>query len=149
MPTGQVPKQQKTSANKDNKRPHHQSLSSGAGLVVPQVLPQVVQSKPPFVPPVPAPVTGPALDASHLLTSGFDPLAHFMNPHLTQSNTESNPAITVAGAPVASGLLNTNTPSVQAPTETHPFLNQHPVIPSPGVYTSGAHCFIVWQLFSG
>lgn len=138
VPTGQVPKQQKSSTNKDNKRPHHQPLAGGAGTVAPQAQPLVVQSKPPFVPPVPAPVT--ALDASHLLTSGFDPLAHFMNPHLTQSNTQSSSAVTAAGAPVASGLLNTNTPGVQTPTETHPFLNQHSVIPAPGVCSSGAPC---------
>lgn len=134
LPSGLVPKQQKTSTNKDSKRPHHQSLSSGAGPVGPQTQPQVVQSKPPFVPPVP--VSVPSLDTSQLLTSGFDPLAHFMNPHMTQSNAESNPAITAAGVPVTSGLLNTNTPSSQTPTETHPFLNQHPIVPSPAIHNA-------------
>ncbi|KAM7394609.1 hypothetical protein PAMP_021400 [Pampus punctatissimus] len=132
---GLVPKlQKKTSTNKDTKRPHHQSLSSVAGPVAPQLQPptqpQVVQSKPPFVPPPPVPVPVPSLDSSQLLGSGFDPLAHFMNPHLTQPNTEPNPTMTTAGAPVASGLLNANIPTGQTSTETHPFLNQHPIIPS-------------------
>ncbi|XP_029356626.1 bromodomain-containing protein 4-like [Echeneis naucrates] len=142
---GLVPKQQKKSSNnKDTKRPHHQVLSSGVGPVPPQPLPQVVQSKPPFVPPpsvpvpvpvpVPVSVSVPSLD-TQLLTSGFDPLAHFMNPHLTQSNTEPYPTITTA-APVTSGLLNTNAPSSQTPTETHPFLNQHPIIPSPAIHSA-------------
>ncbi|GAA6221675.1 bromodomain-containing protein 4-like isoform X1 [Lates japonicus] len=136
---GLVPKQQKkTSTNKDTKRPHHQSLSSGVGPVPPQpqTQPQVVQSKPQFVPPPSVPVSVPSLDTSQLLTSGFDPLAHFMNPHLTQSNTEPNPTITTAGAHVTSGLLNTNTSSSQTPTETHPFLNQHPIIPSPAIHNA-------------
>lgn len=138
LPTGQVPKQQKTLTNKDSKRPHHQSLSGGTGPGAPQAQAQVVQSKPLFVPPipVPVPVAGQALEASHLLTSGFDPLAHFMNQHLTQSNTESNAVIASAGAPIASGLLNTNAPSSQTSSETHAFLNQHPIMPSPGVCTS-------------
>ncbi|XP_040891694.1 bromodomain-containing protein 4-like [Toxotes jaculatrix] len=136
---GLVPKQQKkTSTNKDTKRPHHQSLSSGVGPVPlqPQPQPQIVQSKPPFVPPPSVPVSVPSLDTSQLLTSGFDPLAHFMNPHLTQGNAEPNPTITTAGAPVTSGLLNTNTPRSQTPTETHPFLNQHPIIPSPAIHNA-------------
>nr|XP_019962606.1 PREDICTED: bromodomain-containing protein 4-like [Paralichthys olivaceus] len=138
---GLVPKQQKkTSTIKDIKRPHHQSLSSGVVPVPPQPqpqpqpLPQVVQSKLPFVAPPSVPV--PSLDTSQLLTSGFDPLAHFMNPHLTQSNAEPNPTITAAGVPVTPGLLNTNTPSSQMATETHPFLNQHPIIPSPAIHNA-------------
>ncbi|KAK2817363.1 hypothetical protein Q5P01_025554 [Channa striata] len=133
---GLVPKQQKTLSNKESKRAHHQTLSSGAGPVVPQPQPQVVQTKLPFVPPPPVPVSVPSLDTSQLLTSGFDPLAQFMNPHLTQTNSESSPAVTAPGAPVASGLLNTNTPSCQPPTETHPFLNQHPIVPSPAIHNA-------------
>ncbi|CAJ1053873.1 bromodomain-containing protein 4-like isoform X4 [Xyrichtys novacula] len=138
-PAGLVPKQQKkkNSTNKDTKRPPHQPLSSGTGPVAPQPLtqPPAVQSKPPFVPPLPVPVPVPSLD-SQLLSPGFDPLAHFMNPHLTQSNTEPNPTITPTGAPVMSGPLNVNPPTGQTPAETHPFLNQHPIIPSPGVWTT-------------
>ncbi|XP_029909776.1 bromodomain-containing protein 4-like [Myripristis murdjan] len=139
---GLVPKQQKkkTMSNKDTKRPHHPSLSSGAGPAPPQpqpqTQPQVVQSKPPFVPPPPVPVSVPSLDSSQLLGSGFDPLAHFMTPHLSQSNTEPNPTISTAGTPVGSGLLNTNTHTNQTPTDTHPFLNQNPIIPSPALHNA-------------
>lgn len=142
--SGLVPKQQKkTSFNKDTKRPHHQSLGGAAGPVAPQLQPQpqpqtqplVVQSKPPFVPPPPVPVAVTSLESSQMLASGFDPLAHFMNPHLTQPNAEPNPTITTAGTPLVSGLVNANTPTGQTPTETHPFLNQHPIIPSPGEAT--------------
>lgn len=123
------------------KRLYHQSLSSGMGpsTSAPQTLPPLPQSKPSFVPPPPVPVPVPSLDSSQLMTSGFDPLPHFMNPHLTQANTEPSATITPAGASVASGLLNANAPS-QMPTETHPFLNQHPVVPSPGMCTKAAIC---------
>ncbi|XP_076584478.1 bromodomain-containing protein 4-like isoform X2 [Chaetodon auriga] len=135
---GLVPKQQKkTSSNKDTKR-SHQSLSSAVGPVAPQppIQPQVVQSKPPFVPPPPVHVSVPSLDSSQLLSSGFDPLAQFMNPHLTQSNSEPNPTITAVGTTIVSGLLNANTPTGQTATETHPFLNQHPIIPSPAIHNA-------------
>lgn len=127
---GLVPKlQKKILTNKDTKRLHNLSLSTGGGPVALQ--PQVVQSKPPFVPPPPVQ----SLDSSQLMGSGFDPLAQFMNPHLAQSNAEPNPTITTAGAAVVSGLFNANPPTGQTPTETLPFLNQHPIIPSPGMYT--------------
>ncbi|KAM3623347.1 uncharacterized protein V6R79_009993 [Siganus canaliculatus] len=135
---GLVPKhQKKSSSNKDTKKPL-QSLTSGAGLVIPQPHnpPQVVQSKPPFVPPAPGHVSVPSLDSSQLLNSGFDPLAQFMNPHLTQTNTEPNPTNTAASAPIVSGLLNANAPTSQAPPETHPFLNQHPIVPSPAIHNA-------------
>uniref|UniRef100_A0A8C9WU79 Bromodomain containing 4 n=2 Tax=Sander lucioperca TaxID=283035 RepID=A0A8C9WU79_SANLU len=115
---GLVPKlQKKILTNKDTKRLHNLSLSTGGGPVALQ--PQVVQSKPPFVPPPPVQ----SLDSSQLMGSGFDPLAQFMNPHLAQSNAEPNPTITTAGAAVT-------------PTETLPFLNQHPIIPSPAIHNA-------------
>lgn len=135
--SGLVPKQQKkTSNNKDTKRPQHQSLGSGVGPVTPQPQPQVDQSKPPYIAPPAVPVSVPSLDSSQLLAPAFDPLAHFMNSHLTQSNTEPNATITTVGAPVASGLLNTNAPINQTPSETHPFLNQHPILPSPAIHNA-------------
>lgn len=127
---GLVPKEQKkTTSNKDTKRPQ-QPLVSVAGPPQPQIEPQPVQSKPSFVPA--PPVSVPSLDSSHLLNSGFDPLLQFMNPHLTQSNTEPNPTISTASAPAAPGLLSVNEPTGHLPSDTHPFLNQHPIIPSPG-----------------
>lgn len=131
---GLVPKdQKKTTSNKDTKRPQ-QPLVSVACLPQPQIEPQPVQSKQSFVA-VP-PVSVPSLDSSHLLNSGFDPLVQFMNPHLTQSNTEPNPTISTASAPAAPALLSVNEPTGHLPSDTHPFLNQHPIIPSPGRYLS-------------
>lgn len=131
---GLVPKEQKkTPSNKDTKRPP-QPLVSVAGPPQPQLEPQPVQSKPSFVPA--PPVSVPSLDSSHLLNSGFDPLVQFMNPHLTQSNSEPNPTISTASAPAAPGLLSVNEPTGHLPSDTHPFLNQHPIIPSPGRYLS-------------
>lgn len=106
-------------------------MCSGAGPVAPQPQPQVLQSKPSFVAHPPVHVSVPALDSAQLLNSGFDPLAQFMNPHPTEPSAEPGPAVT--GAPVVSGLLNANAPGSQMPPETHPFLNQHPILPSPGM----------------
>ncbi|XP_068177120.1 bromodomain-containing protein 4-like isoform X2 [Antennarius striatus] len=134
---GLVPKQQKkTSSSKDAKR-----VLQAPVTPQPQIPLQVVESKPPFVPPpLPPPpphpvhVPPPPLDASQLLNSAFDPLAQFLNPHLTQPN-----AVSMTGAVVAaSGLLNANAPPpVQTPAETtHPFLNQHPIVPSPALHNA-------------
>ncbi|XP_061882435.1 bromodomain-containing protein 4-like isoform X1 [Entelurus aequoreus] len=131
---GLVPKQQKTLSNKDTKRPQQQSVASTAGPVAPQH--PVVQTKLPFVPPSHVPVSVPALESSQLLTAGFDPLAHFMNPHMTQPNTEPSPVLTTPCPALTSGLLNVNTPSAPTPTEPHPFLNQHPIIPSPAIHNA-------------
>ncbi|XP_051940170.1 bromodomain-containing protein 4-like isoform X2 [Hippocampus zosterae] len=146
---GLVPKQQKTLSNKDIKRSQQQPVSSITGPGVLQ--PQVVESKlayiaPPPVPvsvpvsvPIPAPaIPVPALESSQLLSAGFDPLTHFMNPHLTQPNTDPDPGPVIAAAcpPLTSGLLNVAAPVGPTPTETHPFLNQHPVIPSPAIHTA-------------
>lgn len=132
LSTGLVPKQQKKIlANKDTKKPLPQPVSSGAGPVAaaPQAQPQLVQSKPQFVP---------TLDSSQLMAPGFDPLDQFMTPHLVQSNAESSAPVTPAAALVSSGLLNANMPTNQTPTDTHPFLNQHPIVPSPGRFTGAA-----------
>lgn len=136
--TGLVPKQQtKTLPNKDSKRGNHQPLPPPLppiGMLpvapAPQTQPQLFQPKPPFV----SAPSVPPLDSSQLLSSGFDPLAHFMNSHLTESNAESGAAVATAGAALPPGLLNANAPLNQTPTDTHPFLNQHPIVPSPGWY---------------
>ncbi|XP_034043675.1 bromodomain-containing protein 4-like isoform X2 [Thalassophryne amazonica] len=138
---GLVPKpQKKASANKDTNRPQLQPVSSVAGPVAPQpqplTQPQVAPAKPPFTPPPPVPVSVPSLDSSQLLGSGFDPLVHFMDPHMPQANTETNPSITTAGPPVPASLLNTSAPISQTPTETHLFLNQHPIMPVPAVHAA-------------
>lgn len=133
---GLVPKPQKTQlTNKDTKGPLQQPLGSGMGPAAsaPQPQPQLFQPKPPFAPPPPVPVSVPSLDSSQLMTPGFDPLPHFMNSHLTQPNTEASSAIPTASAPAAPDLSATR--PIQMPPETHPFLNQHPIIASPGKST--------------
>ncbi|XP_029949883.1 bromodomain-containing protein 4-like isoform X2 [Salarias fasciatus] len=137
---GLVPKQPKKTV-RDTKRQQLQSPANAAGPAVsqPQTQPLVVQSKQPFVPPipVPVPVPVPSLDSSQLLNSAFDPLAHFMNPHLTQSSAEPIAAMAAApGAAVAPGLLNAAAPPIQTPADTHLFLNQHPIIPSPAIHNA-------------
>ncbi|PWA32562.1 hypothetical protein CCH79_00015105 [Gambusia affinis] len=138
---GLVPKQQKkTLPNKDSKRGNHQPLPPPplppSGMLpvapAPQTQPQLFQSKPPFV----SAPSVPPLDSSQLLSSGFDPLAHFMNSHLTESNAESGAAVTTAGAGLPPGLLNANAALNQTPTDTHPFLNQHPIVPSPALHNA-------------
>ncbi|XP_032418942.1 bromodomain-containing protein 4-like isoform X2 [Xiphophorus hellerii] len=137
---GLVPKQQKkTLPNKDSKRGNHQPLPPPLppiGMLpvapAPQTQPQLFQPKPPFV----SAPSVPPLDSSQLLSSGFDPLAHFMNSHLTESNAESGAAVATAGAALPPGLLNANAPLNQTPTDTHPFLNQHPIVPSPALHNA-------------
>uniref|UniRef100_A0A8C2YYW4 Bromodomain containing 4 n=2 Tax=Cyclopterus lumpus TaxID=8103 RepID=A0A8C2YYW4_CYCLU len=118
---GLVPKlQTKISTFKDAKRLHQLPLITAVGPAPPQPQPQpqpqAVQSKPPHVP---------SLDLAQLMGSGFDPLAQFMNPRLPRSNGEPKASAGAAGSPVAN-----------TPPETHPFLNQHPVIPSPAIHNA-------------
>ena len=137
---GLVPKQQqkqkKAVFTKDTKRPHHPSFNSVGGPPVPPHQPQVVQSKPLFSAPpaLPLPVPAPSLDSSQLLGSGFDPLAHFLNPHLAQSKPEPTPTVSTAGGPAPPGPLNAQAHAAPPPAETHPFLNQHTILPSPGTF---------------
>lgn len=129
-PAGLVPKEQKKpTSNKDTKRVQP-PLVSVAAPPQPQLEPQPLQPKPSFVPA--PPVSVPSLDSSHLLNSGFDPLVQFMNPHLTQTTAEPNPPLSTASGPAAPGLLGVNEPAGHLPSDTHPFLNQHPIIASPG-----------------
>ncbi|XP_049576050.1 bromodomain-containing protein 4 isoform X1 [Syngnathus scovelli] len=144
---GLVPKQQKTLSNKDTKRTQQQRqpITTVTGPCTPQ--PQMVQSKFPYVAPPPVPVSVPvpvpaptapvpALESSQLLSTAFDPLTHFMNPHLTQPNCEPGPVITAVCPPLTSGLLNATAPVGPTPTETHLFLNQRPITPSPAIHSA-------------
>ncbi|XP_057698999.1 bromodomain-containing protein 4-like isoform X2 [Corythoichthys intestinalis] len=142
---GLVPKQQKTLSNKDTKRTQ-QPVTSVAGPVAPH--PQPALSKLPFITPPnvpvsipvsvpnPVPIPVPALESSQLLSTGFDPLSHYMNTHLNQPSTEPSPVISAACPPLVSSLLNVNAPVGPTPTETHPFLNQHPIIPTPAIHSA-------------
>uniref|UniRef100_H3CCY0 Bromodomain containing 4 n=1 Tax=Tetraodon nigroviridis TaxID=99883 RepID=H3CCY0_TETNG len=128
---GLVPKEQKkTTSNKDTKRPPQPLVSLAGPPPPPQIEPQPVQSKPSFVPT--PPVSVPSLDSSHLLNSGFDPLVQFMNPHLTQSNAEPIPPSALPVPP----LPPVNEPTGHLPSDTHPFLNQHPIIPPPAMHSA-------------
>ncbi|XP_077427299.1 bromodomain-containing protein 4-like isoform X2 [Vanacampus margaritifer] len=146
---GLVPKQQKTLSNKDTKRtqqqsvtgpsaPHSQVVQSKLPYIAPSTIPVSVPISVPIPTPVPVPVPVPvpALESSQMLSTGFDPLAHFMNPHLTQPNNEPGPVITTACPPLTSALLNVTTPVGPTPTETHPFLNQHPIVPAPAIHSA-------------
>ncbi|KAJ3615253.1 hypothetical protein NHX12_018821 [Muraenolepis orangiensis] len=151
---GMVPNQQQKKAmvfTKDTKRLHNSSFNRGGGPVPPhQLRPQVVQPKPLFSAPQPLPVPVPSLDSSQLLTSGFDPLAHFLNPHLSQSRPEPSPSISTAGRPAPSGPLNAHGHSAPPPVQTHPFLNQHAITPWPGTWVTcglGAWLLYHWALF--
>ncbi|KAM9793067.1 bromodomain-containing protein 4-like [Neosynchiropus ocellatus] len=139
---GLVPKLQKTSSNKDTKRSQPpQSLSSAPGHVAlqlqPQLQPQMLPSKPTFNPQSSVPAAAPTLEPSQLLVPGFDPMTHFMNPHMTQPAAEPNPPpMTATGAPLVASFLYANAPTGQAPSETHPFLKQHPIMPSSAIHNA-------------
>lgn len=127
---GLVPKQhKKTSTNKDLKKAHSQAMGSAGGPVPPPL----VQSRL-FAPPVSDPCS--ALESPQMLAPGYDLLAHFMNPHLTQSNSEHHPAFTNVGPHISSGLMNAVTANSQMPTETHSYLNQQPITPSPAIHNA-------------
>lgn len=118
----------------EGKKAHHQAVAPG--MPQPQVshqpqnpaLQSSTQLKPQQHPSpatyMPPPVT--ALEPSQLLENPFDPLAHFGQPlmHLPHhANDSSSPA---------PPHLNAHPPGGPVSPETHPFLNQHPILPSPG-----------------
>ncbi|XP_059415404.1 bromodomain-containing protein 4 isoform X4 [Carassius carassius] len=119
----------------EGKKAHHQAVAPG--MPQPQVphqpqtpalqpsaqlKPQQQQHPSPaaYIPP---PVT--ALEPSQLLENPFDPLAHFVQPlmHLPHhANDSPSPA---------PPHLNAHPPGGPVSPETHPFLNQHPILTSP------------------
>lgn len=133
---GLVPRRQKKKTSiKDLKRPQ-QSLASGPGPVAApsQSQPQLAQPKPALVSsPPPVRISASSLDSTQLLNSGFDPLAQFMNLQPTQPSAQPNPPVPPAGGHTAPGLPVASTITTQLSTDTNPFLNQHPIVPSPGV----------------
>lgn len=144
---GLVPRQQKKKASiKELKRPQQSLLCSGPGPVAPalQTQPQMAQQpKPALVSPPPVRISASSLDSTQLLNSGFDPLAQFMNPHPTQPSAEPSPAAPSAGGHVAPGLPVASTIANQLSADTNAFLNQHPIIPSPGVYPILSLCSLM------
>lgn len=123
----------------EGKKAHHQAVAPG--MPQPQVPHQpqtpalqpsaqlkLQQQHPSPAAYMPPPVT--ALEPSQLLENPFDPLAHFVQPlmHLSHhANDSPSPA---------PPHLNAHPPGGPVSPETHPFLNQHPILPSPGKWKS-------------
>ncbi|XP_073799312.1 bromodomain-containing protein 4 isoform X2 [Danio rerio] len=120
----------------EGKKAHHQTTAPGMPLPQVPLQPQtpalqpsiqLKQQQPQHPSPaayMPPPVT--ALEPSQLLENPFDPLAHFMHlPH--HANDSSSPA---------PPHLNAHPPGGPVSPETHPFLNQHPILPSPALHNA-------------
>lgn len=117
----------------EGKKSHHQAMAPGMPQLSHQpqtpVLQPTAQLKPQQQHPSPATYMAPpvtALEPSQLLENPFDPLAHFGQslmhlPH--HANDSSSPAPPHLNAHPQGGPVS---------PETHPFLNQHPILPSPG-----------------
>lgn len=84
---------------------HHHHQPSPAGFMAPSVAP---------------------LESSQLLETSFDSLPPFGQPIMHMSHHTGN-----ASSSPAPSHLNTHSAGPVSP-ETHPFLNQHSVLPSPG-----------------
>uniref|UniRef100_A0A8K9UY68 Bromodomain containing 4 n=1 Tax=Oncorhynchus mykiss TaxID=8022 RepID=A0A8K9UY68_ONCMY len=126
-----------TASNIYCKRPH-QSSRGGVSITAPldpSSSPQtpLVQSKPPqqqhqhpFAPPPPPSIpTVPVTSLDSSLT--FDPLVHFLAPHLSQQVGE--PPRNELGTPAA-GPPHLNATNTHTSESTQPFLNQQAVMPS-------------------
>ncbi|XP_045566045.1 bromodomain-containing protein 4 isoform X3 [Salmo salar] len=141
--TGLAPQQQKSSSSNIYCKRPHQSSRGGVSITAPldPSSPQtpLVQSKPPqqqhqhpFAPPPPPSIpTVPVTSLDSSLT--FDPLAHFLAPHLSQQVGE--PPRNELGAPAAGpphlNATNTHThPATHTSESTQPFLNHQAVMPS-------------------
>ncbi|KAM9491959.1 bromodomain-containing protein 4-like isoform 2-T8 [Salvelinus alpinus] len=142
--TGLAPQQQKSSSSNIYCKRPHQSSRGGVSITAPldpSSSPQtpLVQSKPPqqqhqhpFAPPPPPSIpTVPVTSLDSSLT--FDPLAHFLAPHLSQQVVE--PRRNELGAPAAGpphlNATNTHThPATHTSESRQPFLNQQAVMPS-------------------
>ncbi|XP_029546029.1 bromodomain-containing protein 4 [Salmo trutta] len=141
--TGLAPQQQKSSSsNIYSKRPHQSSrgrVSITAPLDPSSPQTPLVQSKPPqqqhqhpFAPPPPSSI--PTVPVTSLDSSlPFDPLAHFLAPHLSQQVGE--PPRNELGAPAAGpphlNATNTHThPATHTSESTQPFLSHQAVMPS-------------------
>lgn len=128
---------------KEGKKGHHPVIAPG--MVLPQMPPQ--PQAPVLLPtaqlkqqqqqeqqqqqhPSPASYMAPpvtALESSQLLENTFDSLPHFGQPlmHISHhANDSSSPA---------PPHLNAHTASGPGSPDTHPFLNQHPILQSPGM----------------
>ncbi|TRY74296.1 hypothetical protein DNTS_028726 [Danionella cerebrum] len=123
----------------EGKKAHHQMVVPGmpqpqiphqpqVPVLPPSVQLKVQQQHPSPATFMPPPVT--ALEPSQLLENPFDPLAHFGQslmhlPHHANDSSSSAPA-----------HLNAHPPGGPVSPETHPFLNQHPILPSPALHNA-------------
>ncbi|XP_036795933.1 bromodomain-containing protein 4 isoform X7 [Oncorhynchus mykiss] len=136
--TGLAPQQQKSSSSNIYCKRPHQSSRGGVSITAPldpSSSPQtpLVQSKPPqqqhqhpFAPPPPPSIpTVPVTSLDSSLT--FDPLVHFLAPHLSQQVGE--PPRNELGTPAA-GPPHLNATNTHTSESTQPFLNQQAVMPS-------------------
>ncbi|XP_078140729.1 bromodomain-containing protein 4 isoform X5 [Centroberyx gerrardi] len=138
--TGMVPKQQKKKglSVKEGKKthPHIQggpAVQAGLHPQAPGLQPSGQMKQHQQHQPSPAGFMAPpvaALESSQMLENSFDSLPHFGQPlmHLPHhAGNSSSPARPHLNAHSAAGPVS---------PETHPFLNQHPVLPSPALHNA-------------
>ncbi|XP_011476373.1 bromodomain-containing protein 4 isoform X2 [Oryzias latipes] len=135
--TGTIKQQKKkTPSMKEGKKPHpHAQMGPAQPGLPPQVPPpqpssqmkQQQQRQPSpegfMAPPPVAP-----LESSQLLETNFETLPQFNQPLLLMNNTGNSSS-------PAPPHLNPHSAEPVSP-ETHPFLNQHPILPSPALHSS-------------
>lgn len=137
-------------SGKEGKKSHHQALPPGMPQPHIAPLPQVQvmqptlasikqqqqQQQPQHPSPMaympPQPVA--ALESSQLLENTFDSLHNFGQPLMHLSH-HANDASSPAGPPPPH--LGAPQPGNTVSPETHPFLNQHAILPSPGKLQRG------------
>ncbi|XP_007229120.3 bromodomain-containing protein 4 isoform X1 [Astyanax mexicanus] len=125
-------------ATKEGKKSQHQAMPPGMPQPQVHLQPQAPAHQPTAQikqqPQHPSPATymAPpvtALESSQLLENTFDSLPHFGQPlmHLSHNNDSSSPAPPHLNAHPAGG---------PGSPETHPFLNQHPILTSPALHNA-------------
>ncbi|XP_028840836.1 bromodomain-containing protein 4 isoform X3 [Denticeps clupeoides] len=146
--TGMSSKQKKKSHLKEGKKAHHQTMAPG--MPPPHLPPQpqaapmlqpTMQLKQQLQPPPPpqqhhspggyaGPPVAP-LESSQLLESTFDHMPHFGQSlmHLPHHAAERS-------SPAAPSHLSAPPQSGPVSPETHPFLNQHGILPSPALHNA-------------
>ncbi|XP_051904360.1 bromodomain-containing protein 4 isoform X2 [Hippocampus zosterae] len=125
------PQKKKAQSAKEGKKTHsHLQTTPAQPVLHPQAAafqPQMKQHQAPPVEYMPPPVT--ALESSQMLENSFESLPSFSQPLMHLSHHTGN-----ASSP-APPQLSANTAGQVSP-ETHPFLTQHPILPSPALHSS-------------
>nr|XP_061838028.1 bromodomain-containing protein 4 [Nerophis lumbriciformis] len=127
-----IVKQQKKKAQSVKEKKTHSHMQGAPALPVlhPQAAAfqsQIRQHQPPPVDYMAPPVT--ALESSQTLENSFDSLPSFGQPLMHLSHHTGN------SASPAPPQLSAN-PAGPVSPDTHPFLNQHPILPSPALHSS-------------